>query len=72
MPRPGLEPTTHVSRVTPTRDLLKDAQPTELPRRGQNGRLSKPTLLNKKSLCAIFDYKIRVKESEFSALLIFL
>ena len=27
---------THVSRVAPTRDLLKDALPTELPRRGYN------------------------------------
>ena len=26
---------THVSRVAPTQDLLKDALPTELPRRGE-------------------------------------
>ena len=68
VPRPGLEPTTHVSRVTPTQDLLKDAQPTELPRRGQNGWLSKSTLQNESPYCAILDYKIRAKVREFKKL----
>ena len=31
---------THVSRVAPTRDLLKDTQPTELPCRGKKSILN--------------------------------